>query len=186
MIPTPATLWASIKAAKMAITLAVIGTLLVLLAIQTVRLEGLSVWPVKIEGWKARANRFEAALDLVAEAQITARAAQQAAMDAEQARYDELAERTDANARLAQVEAMDAANRYIERNRVRPPSGSVASTGSAAPQGDGSSGIIGPSADPELVGDFVIVPASDVRICTENTARLIAGHLWAVGLAEEE
>jgi hypothetical protein len=177
MIPTPATLWASIKAAKMAITLAVIGTLLVLLAIQTVRLEGLSVWPVKIEGWKARANRFEAALDLVAEAQITARAAQQAAMDAEQARYDELAERTDANARLAQVEAMDAANRYIERNRVRPPSGSVASTGSAAPQGDGAGVPENLPAHP-----FVAVSDADVRACTVAATYAVEAHNWAAAL----
>ena len=148
------------------------------------------VWLAYRAGYNARDERADREMSemlaSVEAGQERARAAQQAAMDAEQARYDELAERTDANARLAQVEAMDAANRYIERNRVRPPSGSVASTGSAAPQGDGSSGIIGPSADPELVGDFVIVPASDVRICTENTARLIAGHLWAMGLAEEE
>lgn len=139
-------------------------------------------------GYNARDERADREMSemlaSVADAQERARAAQQAAMDREQARYDELAERTDREYQASQVEAMSAADRYIAANRVRPPSGSVASDTSAAPQGDGASGDSGPGS-PALV-DAVAVSAEDVRICTVNTSRLIAAHLWAVGLAEEE
>lgn len=71
MPPIIATLWASIKAAKMAITLAVIGTLLLLLAVQTVRIEGIRIWPINVDGMKAKVARAEAA-------EIAARAAYKA------------------------------------------------------------------------------------------------------------
>jgi len=146
------------------------------------------VWLAYRAGYNARDERADREMSemlaSVEAGQERARAAQQAAMDAEQARYDELAERTDANAEIAQLAAMDAATRYIERNRVRPPSGSVASPAIAAPQGDGASGDNGP--DQPAIVDAVAVSADDVRICTVNTSRLIATQLWAMGLAEEE
>lgn len=179
MIPTPATLWASIKAAKMAITLAVIGTLLVMLVVQTFRLEGLSVWPVKIEGWKARANRFEAALDMVADAQITARAAQQAAMDREQARYDELAERTQNAHETTRVVVRDATDAFIRDNGVQTGASCVPSASSAAASGDATP-------VPVEVPAHVVLDTADVRACGDLYAYALASHLWAVGLAEEE
>ena len=136
-------------------------------------------------GYNARDERADREMSemlaQVSDAQERARAAQQAAMDAEQARYDELAERTDADARLAQVEAMSAADRYIERNRVRPSDRSVASDTSAAPQGDGS-GVPAPvPADP-----FVAVTDADVRACTVATTYAVEAFLWANRLADEE
>ena len=136
-------------------------------------------------GYNARDERADREMSemlaSVEAGQERARAAQQAAMDAEQARYDELAERTDANAEIAQVAAMDAANRYIERNRVRPSDRSVASDTSAAPQGDGS-GVPAPvPTDP-----FVAVTDADVRACTVATTYAVEAFLWANRLADEE
>ena len=143
------------------------------------------VWLAYRAGYNARDERADREMSemlaSVEAGQERARAAQQAAMDAEQARYDELAERTDANAEIAQVAAMDAANRYIERNRVRPSDRSVASDTSAAPQGDGS-GVPAPvPADP-----FVAVTDADVRACTIATTYAVEAFLWANRLADEE
>lgn len=139
-------------------------------------------------GYNARDERADREMSemlaSVEAGQERARAAQQAALDAEQARYDELAERTDRDARINQAAAMSAADRYIAANRVRPPSGSVASPASAAPQGDGSSGVVGP--DQPAIVDAVAVSAEDVRICTVNTSRLVSAQEWAMHLADEE
>lgn len=57
MIPASVTL-KGIYAALIALALAV---LLALLAVQTIRIEGLKIWPLEIEGLKAKVERHEAA-----------------------------------------------------------------------------------------------------------------------------
>ena len=146
------------------------------------------VWLAYRAGYNARDERADREMSemlaSVEAGQERARAAQIAVNQAAEQRYQELAERTDREYRASQVEAMSAADRYIERNRVRPPSGGVASPAGAAPQGDGASGVVGP--DQPAIVDAVAVSAEDVRICTVNTSRLIAAQLWAMGLADEE
>ena len=136
-------------------------------------------------GYNARDERADREMSemlaSVEAGQERARAAQQAALDAEQARYDELAERTDREYQIAQVEAMSAADRYITANRVRPPSGSVASPASAAPQGDGAGLPENLPADP-----FVAVSDADVRTCTVATTYAVEAFLWANRLADED
>lgn len=55
MTPPSVTLrgiWAALIALAFAIVL-------VLLAVQTIRLEGFKLWPLSIEGWKSKAERYE-------------------------------------------------------------------------------------------------------------------------------
>lgn len=118
-------------------------------------------------------------------AQEQARAAQVAVNEQAEQRYETLAKEADHNAEIYQSAAMDAARRFIAANRVRPNAAGSANGSPAPAQGDSTSGGNGQGGNPELVGDFVIVPADDIRICTVNTARLMATREWALGLAGE-
>lgn len=107
-----------------------------------------------------------------------------AAKAEQEARYRELAERTDENAAIAQQAALSAADAFIRNNRVRCPAVGGVPSGTIASAGGDSAGRADRSDSPaELAGELVAVPASDVRICTINTARLIAAQEWANGLA---
>jgi len=136
-------------------------------------------------GWNARDTKADAdEAAMVAEyhaAQDEALARAIAAKNSAEARYRALAQRTDTNARQAQIEAADAATRYIIRNRVQPCPVAGAASGDVAPAGSASaSGADGPGAGAVMVG----VSEADIRICTENTVRLQAARDWALGLAD--
>lgn len=53
-------LWLTTFAARIGVTGAIIAALCLALLAQTVRIEGFKIWPLSIEGWKAKAHRFEA------------------------------------------------------------------------------------------------------------------------------
>ena len=139
------------------------------------------VWLAYRAGYNARDERADREMSemlaSVEAGQERARAAQIAVNQAAEQRYQELAERTDREYRASQVEAMSAADRYIERNRVRPPSGSVASPASAAPQGDGAGVPENLPAHP-----FVAVSDADVRACTVAATYAVEAHNWAAAL----
>lgn len=143
------------------------------------RFEGPLGIALGFEGWKPRAERFEDALDKVAEAQVEARRAQQAVIDREQARYDALAERIDANAAQTRATVADATNRFIERNRVQDRVCSPSGT-SAAASGDGAG-------EPEAVpaSGFVAISDIDVQRCADATRYAVTAHEWIMGLAGE-
>lgn len=101
----------------------------------------------------------------------------QAALRAQEAKYQanameaHLAYQTDLN------RARAAASAYIGRMRVSAPQG-AASNSTSGPEGSGSTGGERPGAPPFMVA----VSASDVDICTENTARLDAVRGWVATL----
>jgi hypothetical protein len=188
MIPTLATLWASIKAAKMAITLAVIAVLVLFNIGQAVntyanlRWEGPFGIVIGFEGWKPKAERrdreHKAFVKDVEAAQITARAAQQAAIDAEQARYDELAERTDRDDPPIRIAVADATGDYIRDNRMCPNAGSVASNPDSAPVSDDTGSI-----EAVPASGFVAVSDLDVQRCADANRYAITAHNFLMGLS---
>jgi len=172
-----------------------IAVLLVLLAVQTVRIEGLSVWPLHLSGWKPRAIAAEAALREVAAAQELARREAESARDAAEQTYRTIAAETDKEADDALDQGMAAADRHIAAFRVRRPAAGDPSGGAPAPARDrGAPGGDRPGPPAELAasgsaaavpGDWVAVTADDVRICTENTLRLEAARAWGIALEAE-
>jgi len=182
MIPIPPIVTA--YAARIGLTGAIIAGLCALLAVQTVRIEGLSIWPVKVEGWKPRAIRLQGDIDAVRTAQAeAAQKALEARLAAEQA-YRDKAKEADRNEAETRNAALDAADRYIAANRVRCPTPASSSGGTvAAAQGGSAEGVIGSGAG-AVMDDRVAVTADDIRICTANTTRLIAARDWALGLGE--
>lgn len=72
MIPLPPSL--TTFAARVSLSGIALAIMAALLAVQTVRIEGLKLWPITVEGWKPKAQRLEAA-------QIAARAAYKAQQD---------------------------------------------------------------------------------------------------------
>lgn len=175
MIPLPASvtlkgIWAALIALAFAVLLA-------LLAVQTVRLEGMKFWPVKVEGWIAKADRFKAERDAVFAAAVQARAAQIAVNQAEQDRINDLAERTDHANEVTRVIVRDATAAFIDRNRVRTDAGSLASATDSPAGGDGA----GQRA--ELPTGFVLVSELDVQRCGEWQAYGVNAYQWAIDLA---
>ncbi|HYD23838.1 MAG TPA: hypothetical protein VEB68_03510 [Croceibacterium sp.] len=181
-------------AARIGLSGAAIAVLAALLAVQTVRLEGVRLWPVSIAGWKPRARAAEAQLRQVPDAQAEARRrAELARAETEQA-YREIAHRTDQETDDALPPAMAAAERHIADNRVRCPSAGDP-TGRADPaagdRGAGDGDPAGAPAELDAAGGAVAdrdarvaVAPEDVRICTENTVRLEGARAWGLALEE--
>ena len=139
-------------------------------------------------GWNARDEKADSEqAQMVAayeQAQAEALRLAIAAREAQEARYRDLAKRIDTDAQDARNQAADAVTRYIVRNRVQPCTvGSAGSTTPASTEGGSASGSVGTGA-PAIV-DAVAVSEADIRICTDNTARLVAAREWALGLAGE-
>lgn len=149
---------------------------------QTIRIEGLKIWPFKIVGFKEENQTLRLDLDTIKRMQEHAREQQEAAMLRKEAEYREKAERTDDEyqARLADANARAAA--YAGRMRVKVPGG-IASGASASPESEGSQGADRPGSDAEL-GDYIAISQQDFEILNENTQRLKAAHEWAIGLAD--
>ncbi|MGX7895448.1 hypothetical protein [Tsuneonella sp. HG222] len=148
-------------------------------ATQTIRIEGLSVWPFKIVGFKEEIRTIRLDLDSIKRAQETAALkAKQAKAEAE-AEYRKKAEITDAKYKAELADARSRAARYADANRVRRQANGGSPGGPAAPGGsDAPEGADGRSEDAELVA----VSREDFDILNENTIRLQQAHEWALGL----
>lgn len=145
------------------------------------------VWLAYRMGYNARDKAADAEMAAVeanyARAQAEALAAANAAREATEARYRALAQRSDANAVEARNAALSAADRHIIRNRVQPCAvGSAGSAAIAAASDNGSGDSQRSGAD--TIVDAVAVSADDVRICSDNTARLQAVREWGLALGE--
>lgn len=189
----------TLRGFHLAVVGAVIAALVAALAVQTVRVEGLKLWPIEVEGWKPRATRLEQTLANVRVAEQLAEAwARQARIDLE-ARYRAVAERTDIDAREATSVALGDAERFIaagghaavragadrlraetDRGSGGPAAAGTGDQGTGDPQGAGA-----PAELDEAGRAFVAVTADDVRICTVNTVKAEAARHWALELEHE-
>lgn len=151
-------------------------------ATQTIRIEGLRLWPISVVGFKEENRTLRLDLDTIKRMQERARADQEAAMLRKEAEYREKAERIDDEYQTRLADANARALAYSKRMRVKAPS-RVASGTSAAPEGGSPSRPDRPGEDAEL-GDYIAVSQEDFNILNENTQRLKAAHEWAIGLAD--
>jgi len=180
------------------------SALLAALAVQTVRLEGLAVWPISFEGWIATAEQrrvriaeLEDDIDDIEAAQEHAADRARAARLEREKIYSDLAERIDDDADANRADALRAAERFIAVGGVRGheadrgeggragagaedrSAGRAEGAGRATELDDAAGALAG------LAGrGLVLVTADDVRICTRNTIKAEAGHALAIGLEE--
>lgn len=136
-------------------------------------------------GWDRAALQRDVARaqvkELIAASEEAGRLAERQKAEIE-ARYRNLAERTD-NATIERLEdELGNAERFIAANRVCPSDRGSPSRPAPAAGDNGPGNTDGPGEAPEL--DGVIVPADDVRICTINTTRLEAAREWALELTD--
>lgn len=174
---------------------AAFAVLLGLLVVQTVRLEGLKIWPLEVEGWKPTAERLRLDLDHVLTAQRHAELEQLRVNAAAEKTYSAIANRIDEHAETDLARQLGAANRYIAAHRVRSEAAAGAfgrtgaATGDRGAEDPGTAGRTAQLDDPGAAdrvagaGDLVVVSAEDVRICTVNTIKAEAGHTLATALA---
>ena len=173
-------------------------------AVQTVRLEGVKVWPFEREGWKPKAERLQAVIDDIDQAQELAAEAARQAKNAQEKRYRQLAERIDDDAKIAEQNALAAADRFIAANRLRcPPDRGLSGGAFAGATNYGAGHGDTRSSSAELDGrrgggpdrtdlartfagppELVAVAAEDVRICTANTLQAEAARRWALDLQD--
>ena len=106
--------------------------------------------------------------------------AQKAVNAAQEQKWKEKADVADQKHETELAAANAAAERYIRDNRLLRQAVDRGASGEAggAAQGDGAQGSDRSGAE----ADLVAVTADDVRICTENTRRLIDVRDWALGL----
>ncbi|WP_338445967.1 hypothetical protein V5F89_12530 [Pelagerythrobacter marensis] len=180
------------------------AALLIALAVQTIRLEGLRIWPISFDGWIARAEqRLVRIAELEDDIEDIEAAQEHAADRARAARlerekiYSDLAERIDDNADSKLGGALDAAERFIAAGGMRgheADRGEGGRTGAGAEdqdsrdsEGAGQAAELDDSSGPgtdRAGGGLVLVNASDVRICTHNTIKAEAGRELALELEE--
>lgn len=196
--------WTQTEMALKAGWLALIGALVLAIAafgaVQTVRLEGLKVWPLSIEGWKPKADRLQRLIDDIDEAQRLAAEVAREQREAKESQYRDIAERIDDDAQADLDGSLRAADRFIAAGGMRAEAGRSVrcSAGTAAgdhraedpagtrraPQLDAA-----PSAQPDIIAQpqpdgLVLISPADVRICTVNTVKAEAGHELATQLQE--
>lgn len=198
----------TIRIAVNAIWLALLGALFLMIAgfgaVQTIRLEGLKVWPVSFTGWIETAEDRQRTIDDLIEAQAAAKAAALAERLKTEERYRAIARRIDDDAQNEIDAALRAADRFIAAGGLRSEDDQsqrcAAGTGAGdhraedpdrsgrTPQLDAEGADRLAQRDEgtgerERPGDgFVLVSAADVRICTVNTVKAEAGHQLATRL----
>lgn len=128
--------------------------------------------------WHKLADQRAATIAQVKDDQAKATAAAQAAHDAQEQRYKDLADAADQKHAADVASADDAVARYIATHRVPAcPSGAASHAASGASGGGAESAV---RSDPAPV--MVTASEDDIRTCTSNTLRLEAARDWAMGL----
>jgi hypothetical protein len=173
-----------------------IGVLAVLLAFQTLRIEGLRMghvkmfgadfWAVDIDGFKPALAQCEADRAAIITAQDEAAALQAAANEDEERRTAANAERSDIAHAQDLERAVAAGRSFADRNSiaaggVRPQGDRGAPGQAAAPAQSGSAGL-----SSEVPADsFVAVASADVQACTTAVTYAVGAFNWAQTLPAE-
>ena len=164
-------------------------TALALLAVQTVRVDGLQIKAPLIgnigpQGWKPRALEAEATLKRVSEAQVEAERKARDAKASEEAALKELAKGND-NATIEKLQDdLARARDFIARNRVQPQGDRGAACGPFTPAPDRSAGHDEPTGGAPVMDatGLVAVPEADILICTRNTVLAEQWRAWGLAL----
>ncbi len=173
-------LWAGVALAWLRKVLApvlpaIAGVVVGLLIIQTVRIEGISIWPIHIDGLKAEIATARKSVQDVKDAQATATKQWQDAVQHQEAasRMAAAVGETEHGKEVAAARAAGAA--YADAHRVcaapaRRDTGDAAST--PAP-GD-------PGVRESVPDGSVVVSEGDVQACSDSAAYAVALHNWLV------
>jgi len=196
MISAPG--WMTARVAMKGVWLAFIGAAILapttIAAVQTIRLEGLQVWPLSITGWIETAENRQDQIDRMIEANEAAAAKAKAARLAQESLYRDIAQRIDDDAQDNLDAALRAADRFIAAGGMRAQAagnprcgaGTGAEDRSAEdPAGAGRPAQLDAGVDRQTAGlaeGLVLVSAEDIRICTRNTIKAEAGHQLATRL----
>jgi hypothetical protein len=130
--------------------------------------------------WRAAARKGDATIAKFSVAQKQATAAAQAAHDAQEQRYKDLANAADKDHASALADAGAATDRYISTHRVPAcPAGRAAGSASSSASG-GSSGI-----PASLPASSVMVDDTDVHACSDLYAYSVKAHDWAASLGQQ-
>lgn len=162
-------LWTAIKSAMMPILLALLALTTTGFAVQTVRIDGIHIWIVQIDGLKDKLATAESAMAQVKAAQAKAAEAQAAVNHAPAVISAQIAETSNADAEDYYARGRAAGLAYAAAHRVREAC--VASSG----VGSDLSGADHPAPVDDRSGaasQLVAVTAADFGICTDNSSRL--------------
>jgi hypothetical protein len=131
--------------------------------------------------WRAAARKADATLAQIEVAEKQATAAAQAAHDAQEQLYKDLANAADKDHASALADAGVATDRYISAHSVPacPAGGAASRPAQAASSSNPASSV---SADP--APGMVAVSPESIHICTDNTLRLEAAQDWAASLGQ--
>lgn len=176
--------------------LVVIGLLAVLLAFQTLRIEGMRMghvkmfgadfWAVDIDGFKPALAQCEADRAAIVKAQDDAAALQAAVNEDEERRTAANAERSDI-AHAQDLERASVAGRnYSDSHRIA--AGGVRGQGDRGPPGQAASTAQsgGAGVHEEVPADsFVAVSSDDVQACTTAVTYAVGAFNWAQTLPAE-
>jgi hypothetical protein len=166
--------WMLGRAAVLIALLLAVLVLGLLLIVQTVRIDGVAVWPVNITGLRADLSAANATIKHQQDAQAVATAQWQAAVEHKEAasRMSAAVAETDHDQKLQQ--AYDAGRAYSAAHRVCGEEGVRAGQPPAGGADDA------PAFRESLPAGGVVVSASDVQACSGATAYAIALHNWLV------
>ena len=196
--------WIAAKVALKTGWLLFIGAVVVgalgLAAVQTVRLEGLQVWPIAIDGWIEVAADRQQQIDSFLQAQASAEDAAQEQKRNDEARYRAIAQRIDDNAQDETESALRLADEFIAAGGLQREGAGSAPCPAPACAGDHRAddpAAASRAAQLDDAGDrpgagladrtgegLVTVTAEDIRICTRNTIKAEAGRDFALQLQQ--
>lgn len=152
-------------------------------AVQTIRIEGLKVWPLEIEGYAAANARLTADIAAIKRAQIEAEAKQAAQDQTEFSEKTQLAEQIDDLSEQAHDAARAAVAAYARDHPVRL----CRQTSDGAASGSGSAGLPGdpgPPADGNPAADLVAITRADLDTLGDKAVQDTVKSLFLNGLVE--
>lgn len=178
----------TIKTLWIAIVLAVGLSLTIFGVVSQVQLHGMKFLLIEVEGWKPRAERFEADFKEMERASADAERLARVERNLQTQAYSDIAERIDENAAKNIRLELDSTERFIARqlrsqaDRSQPCPTFTSSEDRSA--GNGQAAGASTELDGTVDGPLVGVRPEDVRICTINTLQAEAAREWALQVEE--
>lgn len=149
-------------------------------SVQTIRIEGLKIWPLEIVGFKQEVKTLRLTIDQIKAAQATAKQQAIAERLRIEAEYRKQAEKNDAEYQDKLADANARADRYARLMRTQDPRSASGNAGTASADNTAESSD-GPGEDA-----FVAISRADFDILNENTIRLMQAREWALEIQVTE
>jgi hypothetical protein len=138
----------------------------------------LAVKWVEASHWHKLADQRASTIAEVRSAQATAQAKAQAAHDAQEQRYKDLANAADKDHASALADAGAATDRYAATHRMQPANAACPARATPAPAQDRDTDV--PASVP--ASGFVVISEPDLQACTGATVYAVEAHNHEMGL----